>query len=107
MSLILFAIYSSYAIEFVSIEHPGNIANKYGYGALDYLYYIGKYEVTNAQYCDFLNCVAQKADSNRLFSPLMQQHFFGAIRPLRKSNLRNMGERAIPARFRTKTIGIW
>lgn len=38
MSLILFAIYSSYAIEFVSIEHPGNIANKYGYGALDYLY---------------------------------------------------------------------
>lgn len=79
MSLILFAIYSSYAIEFVSIEHPGNIANKYGYGALDYLYYIGKYEVTNAQYCDFLNCVAQKADSNRLFSPLMQQHFFGGI----------------------------
>lgn len=79
LSLILFAIHSSFAIEFVPIEHPGNIANKYGYGALDYLYYIGKYEVTNAQYCDFLNCVAQKTDSNRLFSPLMQQHFLGGI----------------------------
>lgn len=79
LSLILLAIYSSYAIEFVPIEHPGNVANKYGYGALDYSFYIGKYEVSNAQYCDFLNCVAQEVDSNRLFSPLMQQHFLGGI----------------------------
>lgn len=50
-------------------------------------HYIGKYEVTNAQYCDFLNCVAQKADSNRLFSPLMQQHFFGANNQERHSRI--------------------
>lgn len=29
-----------------------------GYGSVSYVYWIGKYEVTNSQYCEFLNAVA-------------------------------------------------
>lgn len=42
----------------VLVEDAGNPADKTGYGAVDYEYYIGTYEVTNAQYAAFLNAVA-------------------------------------------------
>jgi len=41
-------------------------------GAVDYEYEIGKYEVTAAQYCDFLNAVA-KTDTYGLYNPLMDR----------------------------------
>lgn len=37
-------------IEFVTIGNAGNVADASGYGAVDYEYQIGKYEVTNAQW---------------------------------------------------------
>ena len=49
-------------------------------GAVNYVYEIGKYEVTNEQYCAFLNAVATDADPHRLYSPQMGSHRFGGIR---------------------------
>lgn len=43
-------------IDYVSIGNPGNTADpSTGFGAVSYAYQIGKYEVTNAQYGEFLN----------------------------------------------------
>ena len=52
-------------IEMVSVGNPGNTGEQsrvaYGdttyYGDVDYAYNIGKYEVSNAEYCEFLNAV--------------------------------------------------
>ena len=40
---------------YVPIGNPGNAADTTGYGAVGYAYNIGKYEVTNSQYVEFLN----------------------------------------------------
>jgi formylglycine-generating enzyme len=42
-------------IETVLVGHPGNTAQASGLGRVDYEYRIGKYEVTNDQYVEFLN----------------------------------------------------
>jgi formylglycine-generating enzyme required for sulfatase activity len=39
-----------------------------GYGAVGYLYQMGKYEVTNAQYCQFLNAKAPASDPYALYN---------------------------------------
>lgn len=82
---ILIATHSD-AIEFVSIEHAGNVANKYGYGRIDYIYYIGKYEITNQQYCDFLNCVAQKQIRIVFFTADATAFLGGLIREGKEGN---------------------
>ena len=50
------------SIEMVTVGNPGNTADtRYdatGYGSVDYVYQIGKYEVTAGQYTEFLNAVA-------------------------------------------------
>jgi formylglycine-generating enzyme required for sulfatase activity len=45
-------------IDTVPVGNPGNTADNTGYGAVDYAYNIGKYEVTAGQYTEFLNAVA-------------------------------------------------
>ena len=52
-------------IEYVPVGSPGNLADTEimadgttSYGRVDYAYLIGAYEVTNAQYAEFLNAVA-------------------------------------------------
>lgn len=64
-------------IETVPVGDPNNTADTEfmndgttGYGRVDYRYRIGKYEVTNAQYCEFLNAVAD-ADPNGLYNERM------------------------------------
>jgi sulfatase modifying factor 1 len=41
-------------IDFVTIGNPGNPAFSTGHGAVDYVYRIGKYEITNAQWDQFV-----------------------------------------------------
>jgi formylglycine-generating enzyme required for sulfatase activity len=49
-------------IDFVTVGNPGNAPdtryNANGFGAVDYTYRIGKYEITAGQYTEFLNAVA-------------------------------------------------
>jgi formylglycine-generating enzyme required for sulfatase activity len=44
---------------FVTIGNAGNDADDTGFGAVSYIYQIGKYEITNDEYCEFLNAIAQ------------------------------------------------
>jgi len=45
------------SLQFVTVGDPGNASDISGYGSVDYTYRIGKYEVTNLQYTEFLNAV--------------------------------------------------
>jgi len=67
---------------YITVGDPGNVgelsgAGAGGYGpdrvcgAVDYTYKIGKYEVTNAQYSEFLNAVANLGDPYVLYNPNM------------------------------------
>ncbi|MBW2422240.1 MAG: SUMF1/EgtB/PvdO family nonheme iron enzyme [Deltaproteobacteria bacterium] len=62
-------------IEWAEVDAPGNAADEAvrhdrtsGYGAVDYVYCIGKYEVTNAQYAEFLTAVATDDDTYGLYN---------------------------------------
>ncbi len=67
-------------IETVPVGNVGNTADtRYetpGYGAVDYTYNIGKYEVTAGQYTEFLNAVAA-TDTYGLYNTDMWSHSFG------------------------------
>lgn len=61
-------------IDWVSVGNAGNAADpSTGYGAVGYNYQIGKYEVTNAQYGEFLNAAA-KTDSYGLYNASMASY---------------------------------
>jgi len=62
----------------VPIGDPGNRKDSHGpgYGAVDYAYNIGKYEVTAGQYCEFLNAVAA-TDTYGLYNPQMDSDPMG------------------------------
>ncbi|MYM64217.1 SUMF1/EgtB/PvdO family nonheme iron enzyme [Pseudomaricurvus sp. HS19] len=67
-------------LEFVAVGHPGNHADPdTGHGAVGYPFRIGKYEITNSDYAGFLNAVARESDPFGLYTPLMQDHFWGGI----------------------------
>jgi formylglycine-generating enzyme required for sulfatase activity len=57
-------------LQFVNVGDAGNTADSTGFGEVDYNYSIGTYDVTMAQYAQFLNAVA-KADPYGLYSPGM------------------------------------
>ena len=59
-------------IETVPVENTGNLDDTVGdgYGAVDYPYNIGKYEITAFEYCRFLNAVAA-TDTYELWGPGM------------------------------------
>ena len=65
-------------ISTVPVGYPGNApdplvasGNTTGYGAVAYSYNIGQYDVTNAQYVEFLNAKAATADPYGLWSSQM------------------------------------
>jgi formylglycine-generating enzyme len=67
---------SAVNIEMVTVGNPGNAPGHAlyigpaGFGAVNYVYQIGKYEVTAGQYAEFLNAVA-KDDPNGLYNTVM------------------------------------
>jgi formylglycine-generating enzyme required for sulfatase activity len=58
------------SMEWVTVGDPNNVADGTGFGAVARAYRIGKGEVTNAQYADFLNHVAA-ADPYALYDERM------------------------------------
>ena len=60
-------------IETVPVGNPGNTNDSTGYGGVGYIYQIGKYEVTNAQYCEFLNAKAA-TDTYGLYNTSMSSY---------------------------------
>jgi sulfatase modifying factor 1 len=70
---------SAQAIEWQRVGDPGNPGHPINLqGSVAYEYDIAKYEVTNAQYEDFLNSVAD-ADPNGLFDARMETDVLGGI----------------------------
>jgi formylglycine-generating enzyme required for sulfatase activity len=71
-------------IEMVTVGNPGNAPNKRynlqsrpeGFGAVNYVYQIGKYEITAGQYAEFLNAVAA-SDRYRLYNTNMWASIYG------------------------------
>jgi formylglycine-generating enzyme required for sulfatase activity len=63
----------------VLVGNPGNAADSTNFGAVAYSYQIGRYEVTNAQYCEFLNAAA-RTDTYGLYNPGMAGEYGGIIR---------------------------
>ncbi|WP_413314197.1 MULTISPECIES: SUMF1/EgtB/PvdO family nonheme iron enzyme [unclassified Prochlorococcus] len=59
----------------VLVEDEGNEGDSTGFGAVSYPYYIGKYEVTNSEYTQFLNSVAQtkRTDDKPLYNTEMAE----------------------------------
>jgi len=76
------------------VGQAGNPADSTGFGAVDYLYRIGKFEVTNAEYCEFLNAVA-RTDPHQLYDGRMAGG---------EGGIRRTGE---PGRFRYESKPGW
>jgi hypothetical protein len=78
LSLLVAASASAVTIDWTPIENPGNACNPYPwgcFGAVRYEYSIGTYEVTNAQYAEFLNAKAA-SDPLRLYNTYMANPLF-------------------------------
>ena len=69
-------------IDLVTVGNPGNADDsRYGgYGAVDYVYQIGKYEVPNAQWREFLNAKAALGDPYGLYNTSMADTYGGISR---------------------------
>jgi formylglycine-generating enzyme required for sulfatase activity len=84
---LLFALPAhSVSIEWVTVDDPSNPADTEvmndgttGYGSVPHTYRISKYEVTNAQYVEFLNAMAG-TDTYGLYNPDMGVLFGGITR---------------------------
>jgi formylglycine-generating enzyme required for sulfatase activity len=63
---------------FVTVGDTGNSADTTGFGAVSYEYKIGKYLITNSEYCLFLNSVAA-TDTYGLYSSQMSSERVGGI----------------------------
>jgi formylglycine-generating enzyme required for sulfatase activity len=101
-------------IEWVFVGDPGNppdtaanAANCLNYaadcGSVPYVYYISKYEITNAQYAEFLNAVAA-SDPNALYNPAMGWDVVPAIGGITRSGSEGSFEYAVKPGFESKPV---
>ncbi|MEX0865901.1 MAG: SUMF1/EgtB/PvdO family nonheme iron enzyme [Pirellulales bacterium] len=65
-------------IDLVTVGNPANSADSTGFGGVAEVFDIGKYEVTNDQYAEFLNAVA-KTDTHALYHTNMGANYAGGI----------------------------
>jgi YVTN family beta-propeller protein len=63
---------------FVTIGDISNTADTNGYGSVSYEYKIAKFELTNIDYCLFLNATG-RTDSLSLYSPIAESSYIGGI----------------------------
>ena len=59
MAALITSASATVTMDWVTVGNANNDPSSTGYGAVDYEYKIGKYEVTNAQYGEFLNAKGQ------------------------------------------------
>jgi formylglycine-generating enzyme required for sulfatase activity len=78
LSLLIASSASSVTMAWTPVGNPGNAADNTGFGAVGYAYNIGTYEVTNAQYTEFLNAKA-KSDPLALYNSNMGVPGYGGI----------------------------
>ncbi len=71
-------LYADITFDMVTVGNPGNAADDTGHGSVSYVYQVGKYEVTVAQYAAFLNAKAA-TDYYGLYSESMQTDPLGSI----------------------------
>jgi len=72
-SVFISNVSASVIIDYITVGNVGNAADTTGYGVVGYEYQIGKYEVTNAQYAEFLNAKAS-TDSHGLYNSSMSSY---------------------------------
>ncbi len=65
-------------IDLVTVGNRANSADSNGFGSVAEVFDIGRYEVTNAQYAEFLNAVA-KTDTHDLYHTNMGANYAGGI----------------------------
>ncbi len=91
----------------VKVDDAGNPAHPTtGLGAVAYPYYIGTYEVTNAEYAAFLNAVAA-TDPHELYSPLMARGDYGGIDRSGSSGSYRYAARAERANKPVNCVSFW
>lgn len=82
-ALLLSANASAVTMDWTPIGNPGNACDpqfpSLCFGDVGYTYSIGTYEVTNAQYAEFLNAKAAAGDPLGLYEPSMGFGSFGGI----------------------------
>ena len=84
ISALLFALpaHAEVTVDWVTVGDPGNACDTQSegcFGAVAYSYQIGKYEVTNAQYVEFLNAKAA-SDPLGLYDTRMASSIAGITR---------------------------
>jgi len=80
LALLSSPAFAAVTIDYVNVGNAGNAADSTGYGAVTYAYYIGKYEVTNAQYAEFLNAADPSgANANGIYNASMGSDIRGGI----------------------------
>lgn len=71
------------AMDFVVVGDPGNEPDPlYAFGAVPYVFEIGRFEITNEEYAEFLNATASREDPYGLYNPCMSTGLFGGIEKL-------------------------
>jgi formylglycine-generating enzyme required for sulfatase activity len=77
---------SALEIETVLVGDPGNAADTRpmsdgtgGHGDVAYEFRIGKYEITNSEYVEFLRAIAAESDPHEIYEPLLGSTYYGGI----------------------------